>query len=140
MEERIFNEQPLQIGELEELRGLVTSQRGYQLLHRLIAQRNAQATRIVQLERDAARIRLDEREACCAILKSAEPNTRAEKAIARIHARLNELPGWLAGELAVWMNATADELADMQAAIRARSKTLDEKPAEQLELGGGSPS
>jgi hypothetical protein len=78
-------------------------------------------------ERDAARAELAravlaEREACCAILASAEPNTRAEQAIARIDAdpRRNRLPSWLDRALAEWCAATADELRDLRQQIQAR--------------------
>jgi len=63
--------------------------------------------------------RQQERERACAILAAAEPNTTAERVIERIDKRLHELPAWLAGELADWMNASADELAEFQRLIRA---------------------
>lgn len=65
----------------------------------------------------------EERAACIAILGSAEPNTRAEQAIAKIDERLSEVPGWLAGLIAEWLEASADELEDMQARIRERGAT-----------------
>lgn len=64
-----------------------------------------------------------EREACCAILASAEPNTRAEQAIEKIDARIDDddVPDWLAGLIGEWLEATADQLADYQQQIRARA-------------------
>jgi hypothetical protein len=108
---------------------------GFQAVLRIVQHERA---RITALENRLRSIRLEEREACCAILASSEPNTRAELAIERIHARIGELPGWLAADIGEWLNATADDLKELQAQIRARSKTLDEQPAEQLKLGGGS--
>lgn len=66
--------------------------------------------------------RADEREQCCAILASAEPNTRAEQAIERAYARRKEVPRWLALIIAEWLNASADQMAELQALIRARGK------------------
>lgn len=70
-----------------------------------------------------ARMRLAviaERDGCMAILKSAEPNTKAEAVIDRIDARINELPGWLVADLAEWMLHTADELKELRALMEQR--------------------
>jgi hypothetical protein len=63
---------------------------------------------------------LEERDACCAVLASAEPNTRAEAVIEKLQAVVGDCPPHVAGLIAEWLEATADELADLQKAIRAR--------------------
>ncbi len=65
-----------------------------------------------------ASIRADERAACIAILRSAEPSTRAEEALGKIDPA--ECPPHVAGPIADWLSATADELADLAAKIAAR--------------------
>ena len=73
------------------------------------------------LQHDDAAIKA-EREACCAILANAEPNTRAEQAIARVDEVIHKVPPWLAGEIATWLEASADQLRELQALIRARGE------------------
>lgn len=63
-----------------------------------------------------------ETERCCAILASDTPNTRAEELIDRLSECVNDCPPHVAGLIAEWLEATADELADLQTAIRARGQ------------------
>jgi hypothetical protein len=77
---------------------------------------------VIALLDEIARCRDDEREACCEILANAEPNTRAEQAIERVHQQIDRVPSWLAADIAEWCRASADELSDLQAAIRLRAK------------------
>lgn len=77
---------------------------------------------IERLKAQIETVRLEEREACCAILGSAEPNTRAEKIIEKLlelheEGELSDEAGDLLSE---WLTVAADELGDMQANIRAR--------------------
>lgn len=77
---------------------------------------------------------LEEREACCAVLASAEPNARAEAVIEKLSAAVGDCPPHVAGLIAEWLEATADELADLQKAIRARGaqEPLTLKPQERV--------
>ena len=61
---------------------------------------------------------LAEREACCAILASAEPNTKAQQLLVEIDEL--DVPEELDELIAALCVATADELAEYQALIRAR--------------------
>ena len=88
--------------------------------------RQAETARVAMavLEREAATreaaIRAEERERACAILASAEPNTRADALLGQLSADavLTRLPHDVAGLLADWCEATADDLAEAQALIR----------------------
>jgi len=73
----------------------------------------------------ALRAVLEEREECCNVLASKEPNTRAEAAIEKIQAVVGDCPPHVAGLISEWLEATADELADLQRAIRARAPKSD---------------
>lgn len=65
----------------------------------------------------------DERVAIDAILGSAEPNTRAERAIAAIDRNGIEKVGRKTADLIhEWLEATADELSDYRKQIRARGE------------------
>jgi hypothetical protein len=66
----------------------------------------------------------DERVAIDAILGSAEPNTRAERAIAAIdHHGIEKVGRATADLIHEWLEATADELQDYRKQIRARGET-----------------
>jgi hypothetical protein len=76
----------------------------------------------------ALRAVLEEREECCNVLAAKDPNTRAEAAIEKIRAVVGDCPPHVADPILEWLVATADELADLQKAIRARTPKSDGLP------------